>query len=245
MNILLLLTYICLALYIIPLFLGCRFNVGNAVGIVLFVTIAYFLNNPTLFHSLPFIVQIGLLILLFLIFVGGMITSSLILHACSIKPTGNETVILLGCGLYGNRPSKSLIQRMNVALQYLQTYQNTKIIVSGGKGNDETISEAQAMYTYLREHGIASNRILLEDQSKNTKQNIQFSKQILQQNELSNQVVIATSGYHMYRAKQFTTQEDLKFHALPAKSSWYAFPLYLTREIIAIWVWTIKRLNNA
>lgn len=231
---------IVLLLYVIPLFLGCHFNVGNFVGIALFGSVLVFLYHPHIWFELPIIVRfmIGICLVVFLIC--ALYTGYFMYVACQKKPIGKETVILLGCGLYGSRPSLSLIQRMEVAIEYLNTYPATNVIVAGGKGRGENITEAKAMYTYLTSKGIDSHRIYLEEKSVNTKQNIQYAHNILQQHNLNKEVVIVTHAYHMYRAMQFVKQEKLSFHACAAKSSWYAFPMCATREIIAIWVWNLR-----
>ena len=152
------------------------------------------------------------------------------------KPKGDETMILLGCGLYGDKPSLALIERMDQAICFLHQFPKMQVIVSGGKGDDEKISEAQAMENYLIVHGIRKERIIQEAKSKNTFENISFSKQIIDKNHFSHSVVVVTQTYHQYRASMYVRQNGLKYHALCAKTRWYSICVYWSREFIAIWV---------
>ena len=86
---------------------------------------------------------------------------------------GPEVMVIFGCQVKPDGPSILLRDRLDTALAYLEDHPNTRIVVSGGKGDDEHQSEAQCMYDYLTAHGVSWNRILMEDQSRNTHQNIQ------------------------------------------------------------------------
>lgn len=86
---------------------------------------------------------------------------------------GPEVMVIFGCQVRKDGPSILLRDRLDTALAYLEDHPNTRIVVSGGKGDDEHQSEAQAMYDYLTGRGVSWNRILMEDQSRNTHQNIQ------------------------------------------------------------------------
>lgn len=87
---------------------------------------------------------------------------------------GAPTVmVIFGCQARNDGPSVLLQDRLDTALAYLEDHPNTRIVVTGGKGDDEHVSEAQAMYDYLTARGVRWNQILMEDQSRNTHQNIQ------------------------------------------------------------------------
>ena len=88
--------------------------------------------------------------------------------------------------------------RLDKAYDYLTENPDTVVIVSGGQGPDEHVSEAQGMYDYLVEKGIAAERILMEDQSRNTSQNIGFSSALLDKENSS--VGIVTNNFHIFRA---------------------------------------------
>lgn len=111
-----------------------------------------------------------------------------------------DYAIVLGAGLYGDKISPILKIRLDTAYDQLKD-SDIPIIVSGGQGPDELISEAEAMATYLVEKGIKADRIILEDQSTSTKENIKFSNNLVNKENKDLNVVFFTSDYHMYRAK--------------------------------------------
>lgn len=226
---------ILLFFYILPLFLGCSFNFGNVFGLIL--------SGACILYGLYGNVSIGIFLLLNVILIG--ITLCFMFSACFQKAENNETVLILGCGLYGTRPSRALMQRMDRAIRYLNISPASNVIVSGGQGRNEDISEAEAMYTYLMGHGISKARIYVEDQSTNTKENVLFSKKIIEENNLSKDVAVSTQEFHMYRASLLVKSAGLSFHALYAWSTWYSIPVYFTREVLAIWkCWACKMCKN-
>ena len=86
-----------------------------------------------------------------------------------------DYIIVLGAHVAGTRLSKALLERTRRALRYLEENPETRAVLSGGQGQGEQISEAEAMYRYLTEHGIDGSRLILEDRSTNTKENLDFS----------------------------------------------------------------------
>lgn len=113
---------------------------------------------------------------------------------------GADYVIVLGAQMKAGGPSDVLRRRLDCAAEYLNANPDTKVIVSGGKGSNEHVSEAQGMYDYLVENkDISGSRILLESYSENTMENFAFSKQLIDPAE--SRVVIVTNNFHMYRAK--------------------------------------------
>lgn len=86
-----------------------------------------------------------------------------------------EYIIVLGAHVEGTRLTKALLERTRRALQYMEENPETKAVLSGGKGDGESITEAQAMCNYLVEHGIDRERLILEEKSTNTTENLKFS----------------------------------------------------------------------
>ena len=108
---------------------------------------------------------------------------------------------MLGAAVYGENPSITLQHRLEGAARYLEANPRTKAVVSGGQGKGEDISEAECMRRYLVEHGIDPDRILLEDRSTSTKENLAFSKAVIETDGGKvDRVVIVSSAYHLYRA---------------------------------------------
>lgn len=111
---------------------------------------------------------------------------------------GLTYIIVLGAQMKAAGPSKALQYRLEEAVRYLEENPETMVIVSGGQGADEPVSEAQGMYDYLTEKGIAGARIIKEDKSANTFQNLTFSSSFLDKEK--DTVGIVTNNFHVFRA---------------------------------------------
>ena len=91
----------------------------------------------------------------------------------------SDYLVILGAGLRGEVPSMALYQRLSASLDYITLNPNVKIIVSGGKGPGENITEAEAMKRYLIKNGVAKKQIIKEENSTNTLENMKFTTAIL------------------------------------------------------------------
>ena len=157
------------------------------------------------------------------------------LTAAAKTPPKQATVIVLGAGLSGNQPSLMLAQRLNAAAHYLEKNEESVCIVSGGQGPDEVCPEAQVMYNYLVAKGIDPSRIYQESRSTSTDENIHFSHEIIQQNGLSDEIVIATQEFHQFRAQSMARRAGLsKVGACTCRSPWYLLECYWVREFAAV-----------
>lgn len=144
-----------------------------------------------------------------------------------------DYLIVLGAQVRGTIPSLMLQYRIDEAAQYMLKHPDVIAIVSGGKGADEGISEALAMQEGLIAKGIEAERILLEDQSTSTKENLEFSKQYLDVEQ--NQVLVVTSDFHVLRAVGIAKKAGYrKVEGLSAKSVWYLVPSHYVREFMAV-----------
>lgn len=134
-----------------------------------------------------------------------------------------ELIIILGARLYGSVPSPSLKERLETGYDYLVSHENAIAVVSGGIGKGEDISEAAAMKDYLLEKGIKEERILVEDKSTNTFQNITFSKELVKEKfpefDLgSEKIGIVTNDYHVFRGVMMAKRFGLHAVGIPAKT---------------------------
>lgn len=116
-----------------------------------------------------------------------------------------QVMIILGCRVMpGGEPSILLQDRLDTALDYLDDHPEMTVVVSGGQGSNEPTSEAACMADYLEEHGVDSDQILLEDQSSNTKENLIYSRDLLEEHGivvLSDEVLVVSNGFHLTRAQ--------------------------------------------
>lgn len=113
-------------------------------------------------------------------------------------PERLDYIIVLGAQMKTHGPSRVLKMRLDKAYDYLVKNPDTIVIVSGGQGSDEPVSEAQGMYDYLVGKGIEERRILREDKSRNTSQNINYSGALLDKEK--DTVGIVTNNFHIFRA---------------------------------------------
>ncbi len=130
-----------------------------------------------------------------------------------------DYLIILGARLYGDRPSPALLERLKVSEDYLLVNKDVKVVVSGGQGSNEDISEAHAMEKYLLSKGIKKERIIIEDKSTNTFENLTLSLDEIRKIEKKDKinVLIATNKYHIFRAKLLGKRLGLQAYGLPAK----------------------------
>lgn len=163
--------------------------------------------------------------------------------ACSEYSAADETtVIVLGCRIWGSKPSGSLKARVKAASDYMKENTDAVAILSGGQGEDEDLSEAQCMYNLMLEDGIDGSRLYIEDNSTNTDENISFSKKIIEENNLSRNVAVATTDYHQKRAVMICKKNGLEAASLPSKSGRDTKATFFTREVFGVWVQWIEMI---
>lgn len=189
------------------------------------------IRNKNLFNVFKFLISIGLVVFI------------VVQIAIIIFPKSNSVyssyVVILGAGVKGETPSLTLSQRLDKAIEYINIQKNDfKIIVSGGKGEGEDISEAEAMKRYLIKNGI-KQEIIMEDKSRNTKENLIFSKELIEED--SNReiedigVKIITSDFHALRSNLIASKlgyEERSFFT--NKTIPILMPVMYSREFFAI-----------
>jgi uncharacterized SAM-binding protein YcdF (DUF218 family) len=150
----------------------------------------------------------------------------------SAKP-GADIVLVLGCQVNGTIPSGQLTNRVKVAIRYLKENERTKVVVTGGQGPGEDISEAESMKGILLRNGIDAGRILMEDRAANTMENFRFSDEKF---GLADQkVLVVTTDYHMYRALSLARKFNYRdVESLPSRSLPLAIPVHVLREYAAV-----------
>ncbi len=147
-----------------------------------------------------------------------------------------DAVIVLGCGLDGDQPSQTLADRLDSTLTLLTHLpDDVPVVVSGGQGADEAVSEAQAMETYLTERGVPQERILKEERATSTQENLRYSVTLLEDYGYPHQsVTLVTSGFHMCRASFLANRAGLQIvYCYSAPLADYLKPTYYLREYVA------------
>lgn len=158
----------------------------------------------------------------------------LILSQYNASPApGADYVIILGAQWKPQGPSNVLQRRLDQAIPYLNENPDTIVIVSGGQGSNEPISEAAGMRQYLVDVGISDDRILLEDKSTNTWENMVFSGTMLDRE--NDRVVIVTNNFHMFRALQIARKQGYQnVEGLSADTLKGMVPNNLLREFLGV-----------
>ncbi len=171
----------------------------------------------------------------------GFITFQMI-NVDESEPQDNATVVVLGAKVYQSGVSVALQNRLNTAIEYLNENPSAKVVVTGGQGSDEPWSEASAAKDYLVEQGIKEDRILTEDKSTSTEENLSYSKSILSENNLGSTIVLVTQSFHMFRASSQAKDQGYTVYCMPCKTNKWLLPTYYSREILAITKYYITKL---
>jgi uncharacterized SAM-binding protein YcdF (DUF218 family) len=181
--------------------------------------------------------------LLAVFFTAAAITGCVIVTASrGAEKTESEYVIVLGAGVNGTVPSRSLRERLDAAYEYLVNHPENIAIVSGGQGSGEDITEAQCMFDYLTGKGISPDRIWMEDKATSTLENLRYSLDLIEEKTgvRPAKTAVLSSEYHLYRAKMFASWLDLEAEPVAAKT--VVPPLrwnYYLREIFAVWYYSL------
>ena len=143
-----------------------------------------------------------------------------------------EYIIVLGAHVEGTRLTKALLERTRRTLEYLEENPDTKAVLSGGRGEGESITEAQAMCNYLPEHGIDRDRLILEEKSTSTAENLKFSLALI---GLDHSVGVVTNNFHVFRGTAIGRKCGCReIYPIPSRYCSWRLLIYIPREILAI-----------
>ncbi len=147
-----------------------------------------------------------------------------------------DYIVILGAMVRGETPSLMLRERLDASLNYLKSHNEIKVILSGGQGPGEKISEAEAMKRYLIKNGIEENRIIKEENSTSTMENLQFTRDRIKEIDSKKDIklMIVTNDFHMFRAKFLAKRNDFKAYGIPANTTLPLKPANYIREYFAV-----------
>jgi uncharacterized SAM-binding protein YcdF (DUF218 family) len=145
----------------------------------------------------------------------------------------SDCLIILGAADWDGMPSPAMQERLDVALQVFKDKLASYIIVSGGKGKDEILTEAEVMKTYLVEKGVPDTVVILESQSNNTIENLQNSKKIMDAQHYKTAIII-THGYHALRSSLIAQSLGISYTVEPVQIRPINLKYYVLRECTAI-----------
>jgi uncharacterized SAM-binding protein YcdF (DUF218 family) len=164
-----------------------------------------------------------------------IIESIIVLNIRTDKGAEVDYLMILGAGIRGKEVSLTLQKRMDKGIEYLISNPEAIVIVSGGQGLGEEISEAEAMKNYLVNHGIKENRIIKEEKSTSTMENFKYTKEIIQKDHNEKiKLLIVTNDFHMYRSKFLAKRNGFIAFGLPSKTPWSVLPNCYIREYFAV-----------
>lgn len=240
---LLILAVTCLALGIVLFcLLGVKFSglffLGLAVLCVIWLTLGKLAEKHRLFKWCKWIFLVGAsAVTLLLCCIEGVILS----YGETYQPMLSvDAVIVLGAGVNGTTPSAALQTRIDKAAEYIFSYEHddVPIVLSGGQGSGEDISEAEAMYRGLADCSNTKTLFLLEDQSTSTAENFAFSKALLEEYGLDTEnatIAVVTNDFHIYRSRLIAQREGLHTIGVPAELPWWWLTAnYYLRESFAL-----------
>lgn len=178
--------------------------------------------------------------------------------ALSFQKESVNYVIVLGAQVRGNTISRTLERRLEKAVEHAAYHPNTVFVLSGGQGDDEDVTEASAMYRYMKSRGVPDYQLLLEESSRSTYENMVYSKMLITERErirratlraamaesgyllppdeeIVIRVGILTSNFHELRAKGIARHIGLpNVSGISAKSDPVLFVHFCVRECFAI-----------
>ncbi len=167
----------------------------------------------------------------------------LIVSSQAVPPPEGLNVVVLGAQVYSaERMGMSLRNRVDAAGEYLERNQEVQCIVTGGQGGNEPCPESLTAKNALVRMGIDPERIIMEDKSRNTRQNLEFAMELAQKHGLDTRVVVVSQNFHMYRAVRLARSAGFEAYGLPAETDAIIFPSYYGRELLSLTKWYCEEL---
>ena len=171
------------------------------------------------------------------------ITEAVIIRASFGDPEEPvDYVIVLGAKVNPNGPSVSLMDRICAAYEYAVDHPDTVLILSGGQGTDEPITESECMFRELVSLGVDLDQLRMEEHATSTWENLKFSLDIIEAETGTRpaKIGVLSSEYHLFRASLFAEACDVEFVGIPAKTSrWGQRINHFMREIAGVWHYLI------
>ena len=236
--------FIILVIFSLPIFILGVLNTGNYIGLlfgtfiisygIFYKSINKFIVNLWKHKTGMIALSVIALIISFMLCFTIVVTVKMV-NRTNVPHNGETTVVVLGCRVREDGASKMLKTRLNAAYTFLTEHPETKCVLSGGKGNDEPVSEAQYMYDWLTEKGIDKDRLYIEDRSTSTEENLKFTRELIKKEGLSEKITLITNEFHQYRAYRFAKESGFDdIYSYSAKTPFTLLPTYYVREVCGV-----------
>lgn len=160
-----------------------------------------------------------------------------------VPPRDRDYIVILGCGFRKDGTLPPLLRgRVDKALEFWhrqkeETGKEAFIIPSGGQGAGEPMAEAEAMYRYIVDTGFPEERVIKEDRSANTYQNMEFSKRIIasrEENPDDVKAAFSTTNYHVFRSGIWAGLAGFKAEGMGSRTKWWFWPNAFVRECVGL-----------
>ena len=179
-------------------------------------------------------------LVIYLLAIMAMYALSAILNLIHIRKQRRlDYIVVLGCGVIGDRVTPLLAGRIEKGLQLLNKNPSARIIMSGGQGPGENLPEGEAMAKYAIDKETAKERIIIENKSVNTMENLRFSKALMEKEKPK--IAIVTTSYHVFRALVLAKQCGIRCVGFGARTKWYFTLNAVLREFVGYLSMTWKR----
>lgn len=152
----------------------------------------------------------------------------------AVPKESSDYIIILGAQVRGNKPSATLEYRLEKGYEYLKAHPKTKAVLSGGQGPDEIMTEASAMYRYLISKGISEERLILEDESHSTYENLTNSFKLIDVEKENATISVVSNRFHILRAQIQAKKLGREVGGIGTRSYISLIPSYYFREFFAV-----------
>ncbi len=231
-SVLILIAGLLLLGYTIAMSVILNFNTGTIITAVVSVLITL---SGIFYDIIIASVFLRILALCIILFLSAFVFFVFISGRRETVTFDEDVVIVLGAGINGEKIPPQLRKRLDKAIFYHKKNPTALIVVSGGKGSDEKVTEASAMKKYLLENGIREELIITEESSVSTYTNFVNTKAILEERLKSDiRIAFITSHYHIFRASVIAANAGVSATHCGSGIEWYAIPIRYFRECAAI-----------
>ena len=169
-----------------------------------------------------------------------MYSISAVLNLFHLRKKRNaDYIIVLGAGIIGSKVTPLLAARIEKGIELLHYNPNAVLIMSGGQGPGEDIPESKAMANYAADKGVDTEKIIMEQKSVSTLENLRFSRELMDKQKPK--IIVVTTAYHVFRALILAKQQGIKCVGFGAKTKWYFTLNAFIREFIGYLSLTWKK----
>ncbi|MCX2731168.1 YdcF family protein [Saccharopolyspora sp. NFXS83] len=218
---------------------GNLLSLAAGAGIVVFLVLRT-VANGTRWLPLEIVMDaagkvLGYVSVLFVCFLLYSLVYGLLPHRHEV-----DFIVVLGSGLLGSRVPPLLASRLDKGLaafhQEREKGRDPILVTSGGQGPGEDVPEARAMADHLIANGAPEDRILVEDRSRSTEENLRFSEVIMREHRPEHRVLVVTNNFHVMRAARIARKEKVEAHVIGSPTASYFWPSATIREFVAIFL---------